>query len=105
MAKVGKEVPQKMGKYINELYQTLSTLSQKEATALLDDLLTPMEKKMLAKRIQIAKMILAERKYREIEKTLNVQKTTIARIRLAMERSHTKALQKAAARISARKRT
>lgn len=99
MAKVAKRTPKRMDKYLAELYEALSDLSPKETKQLLNDLLTPMEKKMLAKRIQVAKMLLTGRKYHEIERALNVQRTTIARIRLNLTISSTKSLENIVAKL------
>lgn len=99
MSKVAKKTPDKMERYIRELTEALSDQDTKEIERLLNDLLTPMEKKMLAKRVQVAKMLLTDRKYHEIEKALNVQRSTIARIRLKLTLSPTQSLEKAAARL------
>jgi len=99
MARVAKKVPNQMERYLAELYKVLSDLSPKETEQLLNDLLTPMEAKMLAKRVEIAKMLLTGRKYHEIEKALNVQRTTIARVRLNLTLSPTKSLEKAAVKL------
>ncbi|GMR19303.1 MAG: hypothetical protein BMS9Abin34_436 [Patescibacteria group bacterium] len=88
-----------MDKYLSELFKALSSQNPKEMGHLLRDLLTPMEERMFAKRVQIAKMLLTGRKYHEIEKALNVQRSTIARIRSKLLLSTTKTLEKTVARL------
>lgn len=99
MAKVAKREPQHMEKYLAELFFVLSNRHPKEMEALLNDLHTPMERKMLAKRVQIAKMLLTGKKYHEIERALNVQRATISRLRHSLNLSQTHALEKAAAQL------
>lgn len=99
MAKVARREPQQMETYLVELFLVLSNRKPKETEALLNDLLTPMERKMLAKRIQVAKMLLTGKKYHEIEKELNVQRATIARVRHALNLSPSRALEEAATRL------
>lgn len=71
----------------------LSGKSTQEIDGLLLDLLTPMEEKMLAKRIQIAKMLLTGKTYDEIETALNVQRSTISRVRAKLTLSPTRSLE------------
>jgi len=94
MPKVARREPKYMKKYIKELHKILSGASTDDIENLFDDLLTPMEEKMLAKRVQIAKMLLTGRKYDEIERELNVQRTTVARVRLNLTRSSSGTLEK-----------
>lgn len=51
-----------------------------DAALFLQDLLTKSEMKMLAKRLRIAKLLLAGMTYREIEKQLHVGHSTVAKI-------------------------
>lgn len=92
-AKVAKRQPPNMELYLKELRQILSEKSAREIDGLLRDLLTPMEEKMLAKRVQIAKMLLTGKTYDEIETALNVQRSTISRIRAKLTLSPTRSLE------------
>lgn len=95
MTKVAKRKPQRLNKFIHEFSLLLSAHDLGTAGDILDDLLTPMEREMLAKRVQTAKMLLTGKKYHEIEDALNVQRSTIARMRAKLTLSATKALEKA----------
>lgn len=51
-----------------------------EAANILKDLLSPQELEMLAKRLQIAKMLLEDKTYAEIQSDLKVSRSKIARV-------------------------
>lgn len=58
----------------------VSAKSLKDAALFLQDLLTKSEMKILAKRLRIAKLLIAGKDYRDIEQNLHVGHTTIAKI-------------------------
>ena len=59
--------------------------TQKEATQLIDDLLTPTEKIMLAKRLSIAVLLAKNYSYKDIQEILRVSKPTIAFVNLYLK--------------------
>lgn len=70
-----------MGKFINNFWVTLTLLQDKdEVKVFLKDLLTHTEMKMLAKRLQIARMLLENVDYRVIRNYVKVTDQTISRI-------------------------
>ncbi len=80
MARVqlSREVQQEL---LSEFCQALLSLkTPEEAVKFLTDLLTKSEALMLAKRIKIAKLLLEDKNYRQIEGLLKVGHTTIAKI-------------------------
>ncbi|MFZ5366474.1 MAG: Trp family transcriptional regulator [Patescibacteria group bacterium] len=58
---------------------------QKEATQLIDDLLTPTEKIMLAKRLSIAVLLAKGYSYKDIQEIVRVSKPTIAIVNLYLK--------------------
>ncbi|PIP28248.1 MAG: hypothetical protein COX29_02215 [Candidatus Moranbacteria bacterium CG23_combo_of_CG06-09_8_20_14_all_35_22] len=66
---------------IDELFEVLSGLKTKqEIIDFLMDLLTPSEVLMVGRRIQIAKMLVAEESYEIIQKKLRVSHMTISKV-------------------------
>lgn len=59
--------------------------SEKEASTLLNDLLTPTEKIVLAKRLAVALLLAKGFAYEEIRDTLKVSRPTIATINIALK--------------------
>ncbi|MBI2010163.1 MAG: hypothetical protein HYS86_03215 [Candidatus Chisholmbacteria bacterium] len=75
-----------MGWFINNLWNAFTLAKNKEEIRqLLKGLLTHTEVKMLAKRIQIAKMLLEGYDYLSIKETVKVTDPTIARINNRLE--------------------
>lgn len=73
--------PKHLGFFLNNFWNLITLLEDKEQVKnFLKDLLTPTEMKMLAKRIQIAKMLLEGYDYRAIRNYVKVTDTTIAKI-------------------------
>ena len=67
--------------FISNLWNTFTLIENREETLLfLKDLLTPTEIRMLAKRIQIAKMLLEGYKYQDIIPHVRVTATTISSV-------------------------
>ena len=65
----------------NEFWEIASKMkTAKMAELFFRDLLTHTERQMLAKRLQIAKMLLNKESYNVIKKTLHVTDTTIAKV-------------------------
>lgn len=58
---------------------------QKEAVGLIDDLLTPTEKIMLAKRLSAAVLLRKGYRYKDIQQILRVSKPTIATVNLYLK--------------------
>ncbi|KKU13014.1 MAG: TrpR like protein, YerC/YecD [Parcubacteria group bacterium GW2011_GWC2_45_7] len=58
-----------------------------EAAKVLGDLLSDQEIEMIAKRLQIAKFLLQDKKYEEIMEQLKVSATTIARVNLWLQQA------------------
>lgn len=80
MTQISKRFLQKQveGRILDLLWTSLSSISQKEKVALfLDDLLTPTEKIMIAKRLAIAFMLMKGYSYPTINSMLKVTDTTI----------------------------
>lgn len=72
---------------IDNLWISLITLSKdEEVTDFIDDLLTPTEKIMLAKRLAIAILLLREWKYKDIKDFLKVSGSTIYSVHLNVEK-------------------
>lgn len=66
---------------LDTLYTAAGTLRGREAVKLfLRDLLTPSERLMLGRRIIIARLLLAENSYEDIQRRLKVGRTTIGRV-------------------------
>lgn len=69
-----------------DFFQSLSTLRGfKEATQLFQDLLSRAELTMVAKRLKIAKLLLANTTYQEISGQLKVSTQTIARVNIWLQ--------------------
>ena len=65
--------------FISNLWNTITLIdNREEAVAFLKELLTPTEVRMLAKRIQIAKMLVEGYKYNDIIPFVRVTSTTIS---------------------------
>lgn len=70
-----------MGNYVNDLWSSFTLLeSKEEVRGFLKELLTHTEMKMLAKRLQIAVLLLTGTPYNTIKETVRVQNSTIAKI-------------------------
>lgn len=70
-----------MGTYVNDLWSSFTLLeSKEEVRGFLKELLTPTEMKMLAKRLQIAVLLLRGTSYNTIGERVRVQNSTIAKI-------------------------
>ena len=70
-----------LGLFLNNFWNLVTLLENKDQVAsFLKDLLTHTEMKMLAKRIQIAKMLLEDYSYQAIRTYVKVTDSTIARI-------------------------
>ncbi|MBI2595836.1 hypothetical protein HYW46_03850 [Candidatus Daviesbacteria bacterium] len=70
-----------MGYFISNLWNAFSLLeSREEAVIFLKELLTPTEIRMMAKRIQIAKMLLEGYKYDDIKTHVRVTNNTISSV-------------------------
>lgn len=75
-----------LGFFINNLWNLITLLENKEQVKnFLKDLLTHTEMKMLAKRIQIAKMLLEGYGYRDIRNYVKVTDPTISKISNILE--------------------
>lgn len=75
-----------LGFFINNFWNLVTLLENKDQVAsFLKDLLTHTEMKMLAKRIQIAKMLLEGHDYRTIRGYVKVSDATIANINNKLE--------------------
>ncbi len=73
--------PKEMGRYINNFWSALTLMDNKEDIKLLvKDLFTHTEYKMLAKRLEIGRLLLEGELYDQIKKTLRVTPTTISRV-------------------------
>ncbi len=85
LKKLTKEKQQKL---LLELCQALSVVKDiKEAAHLLGDLLSPQEIEMIAKRLQIAKLLIKGLTYNDIDKELTVSPTTISRVNAWLQQS------------------
>ncbi|MCX6765911.1 MAG: YerC/YecD family TrpR-related protein [Candidatus Moranbacteria bacterium] len=83
MAKVKTHLVDRKEKYriIGEMYEIISNLkTKKEIVDFFMGLLTPSESLMLARRIQVAEMLMEEKNYDEISKKLRVSFQTIAKV-------------------------
>lgn len=78
--------PKHLGFFLNNFWSIITLLENKyQVKNFLKDLLTHTEMKMLAKRIQIAKMLLGGHDYRTIRNYVKVTDPTIARISNILE--------------------
>ena len=83
MTKLSKKLvdPKEMGNYINNFWSALTLMDTKEdVKQLVKDLFTHTEYKMLAKRLEIGRLLLAGSDYNTIEKKLRGTPVTISRI-------------------------
>lgn len=79
--RVEKLSKKEQGELILDLVNAIvSAKSIEDAALFLQDLLTKSEMKILAKRLRIAKLLIAGMDYREIEQNLHAGHTTIAKI-------------------------
>ena len=73
--------PKERNKILNEFYSMVSSLrTRQEIINFFKDILTPSEAIMLARRIQIAKMLLQGYDYREIAEDLKTGIDTVAKV-------------------------
>ncbi|OGE83573.1 MAG: hypothetical protein A3B10_03240 [Candidatus Doudnabacteria bacterium RIFCSPLOWO2_01_FULL_44_21] len=73
--------PEDFGHYVNNLWSAFTLMDTKEDIRLLfRDLFTHTEYKMFAKRLEIARRLIAGQTYEEIKKSLNVTATTISNV-------------------------
>lgn len=78
--------PKRLAFFVNNFWNLITLLENKDQTAsFLKDLLTHTEMKMLAKRIQIAKMLLEGFDYKTIKNYVRVTDPTIAKISNKLE--------------------
>lgn len=78
--------PKHLGFFLNNFWGVITLLENKDQVkGFLKDLLTHTEMKMLAKRIQVAKMLLEGYDYRSIRNYVKVTDPTIARISNILE--------------------
>ena len=95
--------PKKKILFVDDLYSAITSLKDKnEVRAFFEDLLTPEEKLMLAKRFQISMMHRLKYFWEEIKERVKVTNDTVAKIGLLMKYGEG-GLQKAADRIVALK--
>lgn len=79
--RIEKLTEKELGELVLDLVNAIvSAKSVGDAALFLQDLLTKSEIKLLAKRLRIAKLLIAGMEYREIEQNLHVGHTTIAKI-------------------------
>lgn len=80
--------PQERQRVLLELCQTMVMVKRlEEAAKILGDLLSDQELLMVAKRLQIAKLLLNGKKYAQIRKDLKVSQQTIARVNLWLQQA------------------
>jgi len=80
--------PELRQKALLELCQAMVVVKNlPDAAKVLGDLLSEQELDMIAKRLQIAKLLLKEMTYEDIRKELNVSQHTIARVNLWLQQS------------------
>lgn len=83
MTKISKKPldPEKLGHYINNLWSAFTLMNSKDDIRLLfKDLFTHTEYKMFAKRLEIARRLLAGENYQNIQKDLKVTSGTVSRV-------------------------
>ncbi len=81
VSRIPVEPPELMGVYIDNFWNAITLLESKaETREFLKDLLSHTEVKMLAKRIQIAKMLINRADYQTIKSKVRVTSNTIAKI-------------------------
>lgn len=80
---------QERKKLLNKFYSFINSLkTRKQTINFFQDLLTLSEKIMLARRIQIAKLLLKKESYEEIKKKLKVGTSTIISIQRWLKQGH-----------------
>ncbi|MBI4135467.1 helix-turn-helix domain-containing protein [Candidatus Uhrbacteria bacterium] len=80
---LSKELKQKV---LLELCQAMVMVKKlPDAAKVLSDLLSEQELQMIAKRLQVAKLLLQKKTYAEIKKALNVSQHTIARVNIWLQ--------------------
>ncbi|MBI2552660.1 hypothetical protein HYW17_05170 [Candidatus Uhrbacteria bacterium] len=80
--------PQARQQVLLELCQSMVMVKKlEEAAKILGDLLSDQELLMVAKRLQIAKLLLKDKKYEQIRKDLKVSQQTIARVNLWLQQA------------------
>src|SRR6185369_1853668 len=83
MTKLSRKLldPEKFGHYINNLWSAFTLMDTKEDIRLLfKDLFTHTEYKMFAKRLEIARRLLSQETYYDIQKAMNVTSHTVMRV-------------------------
>lgn len=83
MTKLSRKIvdPEKFGHYVNNLWSAFTLMDSKEDIKLLfKDLFTHTEYKMFAKRLEIARRLLEQERYEDIQKALQVTPNTITRV-------------------------
>lgn len=90
MTKVSRVLiePRRLQEIFSSLWESLFLLKDEEQKEFFQELLTESEVLMLAKRIQIAKMLLAGHDYRTIESYVRIGTPTIARINHVLRNSN-----------------
>ena len=74
-------------RYIANLYSVLTSMRRDELKQLYGDLLTKSEVVMFAKRLEIARGLLAGQSYLQIQKRLGVTANTVSQIQKVLKRS------------------
>ncbi len=73
-----QNIPPKIRKeLLKEFYDFISSLDRKEAEDFFNDFLTPSEKIILARRLQVVKMLLQGHKQNKVRKKLGVGVSTV----------------------------
>lgn len=81
--KVHKDVEEKM---FETLWEAISALKSKEEIKnFINDLLSPPEKTMIAKRLAIAALLMRNLKYESIKDMLKVSQTTVSKVSITMK--------------------
>jgi TrpR-related protein YerC/YecD len=90
MTKVSRVLiePRRLQEIFSTLWESLFLLKDEEQKEFFQELLTESEVLMLAKRIQIAKMLLAGHDYRTIESYVRIGTPTIARVNHVLRSSN-----------------
>jgi|SRR3989344_1555434 len=80
ISRLGPE-PKRMNQFIDSFWDAITLLEERdEASSFLKDLLTPIEIRMLSKRLQIAKMLNLDYDYQTISTFVRVTPTTISKV-------------------------
>lgn len=89
-----------MEAYVNDLWLSFTLFEDKDKVrGFLQELLTHTEMKMLAKRLQIAILLMMNTPYHIIKETVSVQNTTIARINNILHTAPTGGLRQVAEKL------